>query len=315
MAELVARERLPCRRARRRAPAQGWSASSAARSRDRRRLVAAARRCRRPASPDGTSPNAVRAEYAPADVRVGREHPVAGGRGVASSGEPGSVTTTMRPAGRCPAAAKAASKARRWLSVSTVEPDLLDTTTHGAGLERSAEGARAPGRGRCCRAPTSGRRVPRDDLGRQRRPAHAARGPRGRRPGRAARRAGRSISATSGRETSSRRRPSPAASTASVLGVGAPQRGVVRGQPARDHGRPTRAGGSVGAPRARLRRDRTRRATTAAAPRRRPPGRRARVRLAVSPASSARSAAMTLARSPSSSRTSRRPRVERRRTR
>ena len=33
------------------------------------------------------------------------------------------------PCGSMPAASKAASKARRWESVSTVEPDLLDTTT------------------------------------------------------------------------------------------------------------------------------------------------------------------------------------------
>ena len=36
---------------------------------------------------------------------------------------------TIRVVGSMPASVKAWAKARRWLSVSTVEPDLLDTTT------------------------------------------------------------------------------------------------------------------------------------------------------------------------------------------
>ena len=43
-------------------------------------------------------------------------------------GEPGSVTITTRPAGSMPAASKALTKARRCESVSTVEPDLEETT-------------------------------------------------------------------------------------------------------------------------------------------------------------------------------------------
>ncbi len=48
----------------------------------------------------------------------------------ASSCEPGSVTNTNRPAkSSTPTPLNAASKARRWESVSTVEPDLEETTT------------------------------------------------------------------------------------------------------------------------------------------------------------------------------------------
>ena len=36
---------------------------------------------------------------------------------------------TIRVVGSMPASVKACANARRWLSVSTVEPDLLDTTT------------------------------------------------------------------------------------------------------------------------------------------------------------------------------------------
>ncbi len=46
-----------------------------------------------------------------------------------SSGEPGSVTTTMWSVGVRPASVNAFSYARRWLSVSIVPPDLLATTT------------------------------------------------------------------------------------------------------------------------------------------------------------------------------------------
>jgi hypothetical protein len=47
---------------------------------------------------------------------------------IAASGDPGSVTTTMRRAASIPASAKALAYARRCESVSTVPPDLLDTT-------------------------------------------------------------------------------------------------------------------------------------------------------------------------------------------
>ena len=56
-----------------------------------------------------------------------------------SSGLAGSVTITMRWVGSMPAWVNAASKARRWESVSTVEPDLLETTT----TARSSRSARA----------------------------------------------------------------------------------------------------------------------------------------------------------------------------
>ena len=51
------------------------------------------------------------------------------GRAETSSGDPGSVTMTMRSIGSIPAAVKAAAKTRLWLSVSTVEPDFDDKTT------------------------------------------------------------------------------------------------------------------------------------------------------------------------------------------
>ncbi len=49
------------------------------------------------------------------------------------------MTTTIRSAGSMPASVNAFSKARRWLSVSTVPPDLLDTTTTVSDSRSSSE--------------------------------------------------------------------------------------------------------------------------------------------------------------------------------
>ena len=62
-----------------------------------------------PASPLGTSPNAVSARVAAADVGVGAEDPVAGlGRGLVER-RAGSVTTTIRSRGSIPASVNAFS--------------------------------------------------------------------------------------------------------------------------------------------------------------------------------------------------------------
>ncbi len=83
------------------------------------------------------------------------------------------MTATIRDPGSIPAASNAASNARRWLSVSTVDPDLLDTTT----TVRSSRSAIAA----VIRAGIGGvedcqldARSAGDDLWSERRPAHAA---------------------------------------------------------------------------------------------------------------------------------------------
>ena len=127
-----------------------------------------------PASPLGTRPNAVSARVAAADVRVGEDDAVAGRRGrSARSGEPGSVTTTIRPAGSMPASREGAAR------------------TPGAGCRsRPCRRTCSTRRPRCARAGRpaaartwSGSVVSRtvsgdaggraDHLGRQRRAAHA----------------------------------------------------------------------------------------------------------------------------------------------
>ena len=67
---------------------------------------------------------------AAAHGRIGVEHACSRRRGPpASSGEPGSVTTTMRSSGSMPRSRNAASNARLAESVSTVEPDFDETTS------------------------------------------------------------------------------------------------------------------------------------------------------------------------------------------
>ena len=82
-----------------------------------------------PASPQGTSPNAARAEYRPPTCGSALNTRYPSSRAAMSNGEPGSVTTTIRVNGSIPAAVNAASNARLCESVSTVDPDFDDTTT------------------------------------------------------------------------------------------------------------------------------------------------------------------------------------------
>ena len=91
-----------------------------------------------PARPVGTRPNAVRAEKRPptvgSAVKTARQP---ADSHAACSGEPGSVTATRRVRGSIPASRNAASTTRRCESVSTVEPDLEETTSTVRSRSRS----------------------------------------------------------------------------------------------------------------------------------------------------------------------------------
>ena len=95
-----------------------------------------------PASADGTMPNAVRALNRPPTSESARMTWAPISRPIFSSGEPGSVTMTKcRPTSSTPASENACQYTRRWASVSTVDPDLLATTTT-VRSSRSASAAR-----------------------------------------------------------------------------------------------------------------------------------------------------------------------------
>ena len=162
------------RRARPPAPGRGCRRPRPARAASPRPRRAAARRPRRPAR---SAPGRTRSARCSGRPRSGRRAPrdTRPARAVASSGEPGSVTITNRRAispGARPRSAKACSYTRRWLSVSTVEPDLLETTT-SVRSSRSAS-ARSTGCGSVVSSTVSGTRGPADHLGGQRRAAHPA---------------------------------------------------------------------------------------------------------------------------------------------
>ena len=80
-----------------------------------------------PANPEGTRPNAVRAEYRPPTVGSALKILYPSALAATSIGEPGSVTITMRSDFSMPAAVKACSKMRFCESVSTVDPDFDET--------------------------------------------------------------------------------------------------------------------------------------------------------------------------------------------
>ena len=168
---------------------------------------------------------------AAADVRVGEEDLAVALARVASfsRSEPGSVTTTIREAASMPGRLERLRRGRRrWLSVSSVPPDLLDTTTtvvEQVAADRAPDHARV---GRvedrqrhavaCARSP----RVPATS-----RPCRTARPGRGPRTtaAPAARRSRRAAAATtSGRPT--QRQPDRGLG----LGVRTPERGVLGGQ-------------------------------------------------------------------------------------
>ena len=149
------------------------------------------------------------------------------------------MTTTIRSAGSMPASLNAFSKARRWLSVSTVPPDLLETTTtvsaepvldgrpHEVGVGGVEHGELdAGGLADHLRAPATSR------------PCRTARRARG--PARAAATWSAAISGTSAARRLGQGHPGePLAGL--VLGRRAPQRAVLAGDPARDLvGRPGR---------------------------------------------------------------------------
>ena len=110
---------------------------------------------------------------AAADVRVGQEDLAVTGflRTRFATASPGSVTTTIRDAASMPSSANACSKIRRWLSVSTVAPDLDDTTS--TVRSRSPASASATWPGSVVSSTTSGTPAVRGDhLGGERRAAH-----------------------------------------------------------------------------------------------------------------------------------------------
>ncbi len=83
------------------------------------------------------------------------------------------MTTTIRSAGSMPASVNAFSKARRWLSVSTVPPDLEDTTTT-VSARRSSRAVRTKSGSEESSTSRSTPAAAADHLGRERRAAHAA---------------------------------------------------------------------------------------------------------------------------------------------
>ena len=250
--QLVAQRRW-CRPSRRRAAAPGLASSSSA-----SRSETASASSSSAADVGAGQPARHQAErgqrgVAAADVGVGVDDAVAGlARTAWSSGEPGSVTTTIRVAGSMPASVNACSKARRWQSVSTVQPDLLDTTTT-VRSSRSAERPRGPGRGRWSRGRSARRRTSRRSprAPATSRPCRRAR--RGRRPASASSLRSAAISPTSGRDAAGQGRPRTAASRTPPRPPGPtasrPARRACPAKPSVDqrrHVRADRVGGGAG---------------------------------------------------------------------